>query len=50
MDNGNSASLELVDMFCYRGNMLSVDGDADVTVDTRVKISLENLRLCLQFL
>jgi len=27
MDNGDGASLELVDKFCYLDDMLSVDGD-----------------------
>jgi len=30
------ASLELVDKFCYFGDMLSVDGDADAAVETRI--------------
>jgi len=29
MDVGDGASVELVDMFCYMGDMLSVDGDAE---------------------
>ena len=32
MDIGASAKLELVDKFCYLGDMLSVDGDADAAV------------------
>ena len=28
VDTGASAKLELVDKFCYLGDMLSVDGDA----------------------
>jgi len=36
MDIGDGASLELVDMFCYVGDMLSVDGDADAAVEARV--------------
>ena len=32
VDIGASAKLELVDKFCYLGNMLSVDGDADAAV------------------
>ena len=31
-DIGTSAKLELVDKFCYLGDMLSVDGDADAAV------------------
>jgi len=30
-DIGASANLELVDKFCYLGDMLSVDGDADAS-------------------
>ena len=33
VDIGASAKLELVDKFCYLGDMLSVDGDADAAVD-----------------
>ena len=33
MDIGASAKLELVDKFCYLGDMLSVDGDADAAVE-----------------
>jgi len=33
-----SAKLELVDKFCYLGDMLSVDGDADVAVEARIRI------------
>jgi len=31
-DIGVNANLELVDKFCYLGDMLSVDGDADAAV------------------
>jgi len=31
-----SANLEVVDKFCYLGDMLSVDGDADAVVDARI--------------
>ena len=30
--------LEVVDKFCYLGDMLSVDGDADAAVEARVRI------------
>jgi len=33
---GGDANLELVDKFCYLGDMLSVDGDADAAVETRI--------------
>ena len=38
VDIGASAKLELVDKFCYLGDMLSVDGDADVAVEARIRI------------
>ena len=38
MDIGASAKLELVDKFCYLGDMLSVNGDADATVEARIRI------------
>jgi len=33
----HNANLELVDKFCYLGDMLSVDGDADAAVKTRME-------------
>ena len=36
LDIGINANLELVEKFCYLGEMLSVDGDADAAVDTRI--------------
>jgi len=36
VDIGVSRNLELVDKFCYFGDMLSVDGDADATVEARI--------------
>jgi len=33
VDIGASANLELVDKFCYLGDMLSVYGDADAAVE-----------------
>ena len=39
VDIGVSANLELVDKFCYFGDMLSVDvEDADAAVEDRIKI------------
>ena len=38
MDIGASAKLELVDNFCYLGDMLSVDGNADAAVEARIQI------------
>jgi len=37
-DIGVNANLELVDKFCYLGDMLSVVGDADVAVEARIRI------------
>ena len=42
VDIGGDANLELVDKFCYLGDMLSVDGDADATVETRIRIGGKN--------
>jgi len=36
VDTGASANLMLVDKFCYLGEMLSVDGDADAAVEARI--------------
>jgi len=36
IDIGNNANLELVDKYCYLGDMLSVDRDADAAVETRI--------------
>jgi len=36
VDIGISANLELVDKFCYLGDTLSVDGDADAAVAGRI--------------
>jgi len=36
VDIGASANLELVDKFCYLGDMLSVDGDADAAEEARI--------------
>jgi len=34
---GASAKLELVNKFCYLGDKLSVDGDADAAVEARIR-------------
>jgi len=36
VDIGASANLEVVDKFCYLGDMLSVGGDADAAVEARI--------------
>jgi len=38
MDIGDGASLELMNKFCYVGDMLSVNGDADAAVEARVHV------------
>ena len=44
VDIGASAKLELVDEFCYLGDMLSVDGDADAAVEARIRIGWNKFR------
>ena len=44
VDIGASAKLEVVDKFCYLGDMLSVDGDADAAVDARIRIEWNKFR------
>ena len=36
--------LELVDKFCYLGEMLSVDRDADAAVEARIRIGWNKFR------
>jgi len=36
VDISDNANLELVNKFCYIGDMLGVDGDADAAVKTRI--------------
>ena len=36
VDIGASANLEVLDKFCYLGDMLSVEGDADAAVEARI--------------
>jgi len=38
VDIGASANLEVVDKFCYLGDILGVYGDADAAVETRIRI------------
>jgi len=44
VDIGASANLEVVDKFCYLGDMLSVDGDADAAVEARISIGWNTFR------
>ena len=38
------ANLELVYKFCYLGDMMSIDGDADAAVETRIRIGWNKFR------
>ena len=38
VDIGASANLGVVEKFCYLGDMLSVDADADAAVEARIRI------------
>ena len=44
MDIGASANLEVVDKFCYLGDMLSVDADTDTAVEARIRIGWNKFR------
>ena len=44
VDIGAGAKLESVDKFCYLGDMLSVDGDADAAVEARIRIGWNKFR------
>jgi len=44
VDIGTSANLELVDKFCYFGDMLSVEGDADGAVEARIQVGWNKFR------
>ena len=44
VDIGASVKLELVDKFCYLGDMLSVDGDAQSAVEARIRIGWNKFR------
>jgi len=50
VDIGASAKLELVDKFCYLGDMLSVDGDADAAVEATIRIGWNKFRQLLPLL
>jgi len=41
---GDSTNLEVVDKFCYLGDMLSVDGDADAAVEARIRIGWNKIK------
>jgi len=44
VDIGASANLEVVDKFCYLGDTLSVDRDADAAVEARIRIGWNKFR------
>ena len=44
VDIGASANLEVVDKFCYLGDMLSADGATDAAVDARIHIGWNKFR------
>jgi len=44
VDIGVNVNLQLVDKFCYLGDMLSVDADADVAVENRIRIGWNKFR------
>ena len=44
VDIGASAKLELVDKFCYLGDMLSVDVNADAAAEARIQIGWNKFR------
>ena len=50
MDIGASANLEVVDKFCYLGDMLSVDGDADAAVEAKIRIGWNKFRQLVPWL
>jgi len=47
---GASANLEVVDKFCYLGDMLSVDGDAAAAVEARIRIGWNKFRQLVRLL
>jgi len=44
VDIGVSANLESVNEFCYLGDMLRVDGDADPAVEAKISIGWNKFR------
>ena len=50
MDIDANANLEVVDKFCYLGDMLSVDGDADAAVEARIRIGWNKFRQLVPWL
>ena len=50
VDIGASAHLELMDKFCYLGDMLSVEGDADAAVEARIQVGWNKFRQLIPLL
>jgi len=50
VDIGASANLEVVDKFCYLGDMLNVDGDADAAVEARIQSRWNKFRQLIPLL
>jgi len=50
VDIDASANLEVLDKFCYLGDMMSVDGDADASVEARIRIGWNKFRQLTPFL
>jgi len=50
VDSGVNANLELMDKFCYLGDMLSVNGDSDAAVETRIRNGWNKFRQLLPLL
>jgi len=50
VDIGVNANLELLDKFCYLGDMLSVGGDADAAVENRIRIGWNKFRQLIPLL
>jgi len=44
VDIGGDANLQLVDKFCYLGDMSIVDADADAAVETGIRIGWNKFR------
>ena len=49
VDIGASA-VELVDKFCYLGDMLSLEGDADVAMEARIRVGWNKFRQLVSLL
>jgi len=50
VDIGVNANLELVNKFCYLGDMLSIDGDADAAVENRIQIGWNKFKQLVSLL